>query len=109
MQYICNITTNIEESIESLWLSWMGKLHSSGKLAPYGVQKILMTHVEVGTEEMGGVTYSVQYFFDSKEDREYFMQHPELCKQDMPKEFISKCVDFATPLKIIHTYASKNG
>ena len=64
--YIYNVTINIDESIHDEWLDWMKKRHIPAMLATGKFTKALMTRVQV-EEEMGGISYSVQYRTESKE------------------------------------------
>ena len=73
---IYNVTINIDESIHHDWLKWMQHKHINEVLATglFTQAKLIKVLVE---EEMGGTTYAVQYFTDSKsklEDSEkYFI------------------------------------
>ena len=63
---IYNITVNIDESVHDQWLNWMQNEHikamiATGKFTSARLVKVLVD------EEMGGVTYSVQFFAPSKE------------------------------------------
>jgi len=62
---IYNITTNIHESVHDQWLKWMQEKHIPEILATekFSSARIVKVLVE---EEMGGITYSVQYTTDSK-------------------------------------------
>ena len=56
---IYNVTANIEESVHKEWLIWI-KEHIPQVLATGKFDKATLTKVLV-EEDMGGVTYSVQY------------------------------------------------
>ena len=58
-----NVTTNIHESVQDQWLSWMQTKHIPEILATkkFSSAKIVKVLIE---EEMGGTTYSVQYTTD---------------------------------------------
>ena len=63
---IYNVTVNIDESIHEEWLSWI-KNHipqvlATGKFIDARLTKVLVE------EEMGGVTYAIQYRAKSRED-----------------------------------------
>ena len=64
--YIYNVTINIEEEVHDEWLDWMKNEHIPDMLATGKFSKALMTKVLVD-EEMGGITYSVQYTTQSKD------------------------------------------
>ncbi len=72
--YIYNVTINVENAIHLQWLDWMKNSHIPAMLATNKFSKALMTKVMV-EEEMGGITYSVQYTTDSKQTLEkYYTQ-----------------------------------
>ncbi|MDC7994785.1 DUF4286 family protein [Altibacter sp. HG106] len=98
--YIYNVTINIEESIHDEWVQWMKDTHIPAMLATGKFQKALMTRVQV-EEEMGGITYSVQYRTDSKAtlDR-YYAEHANAMRAQS-KPFEGKFVAFRTELEVI--------
>ncbi|HBC03690.1 MAG TPA: DUF4286 family protein [Aequorivita sp.] len=98
--YIYNVTINIEETIHERWLDWMKTEHIPAMLATGKFSKALMTRVVV-EEEMGGITYSVQYTTDSQETlKKYYAENAaELRAQSKP--FEGKFVAFRTELEII--------
>ena len=98
--YIYNVTINIDESIHDTWLEWMKKEHIPAMLATGKFQKALMTRVQV-EEEMGGMTYSVQYRTDSKETLEKYYQEDAAELRNQSKAFEGKFVAFRTELEII--------
>ncbi|MCH9660995.1 MAG: DUF4286 family protein [Bacteroidetes bacterium] len=98
--YIYNVTINIEESVHQTWLEWMKSEHIPAMLDTGKFSKALMTRVQI-EEEMGGVTYSVQYRTDSKATLEkYYAEDAEnLRAQSRP--FEGKFVAFRTELEVI--------
>ena len=98
--YIYNVTINIDESIHRDWLNWMKTEHIPAMLKTGKFSNALMTRVEVD-EEMGGITYSVQYRTDSKEtlNRYYKEDADEMRAQS--KSFEGKFVAFRTELQVI--------
>ena len=64
--YIYNVTINVEEEVHDQWLEWMKNEHIPDMLKTGKFLKALMTRVLV-QEQMGGITYSVQYTAESKE------------------------------------------
>lgn len=97
---IYNVTINIEESVHDSWLNWMQQSHIPDMLATGKFSKALMTRVLV-EEEMGGMTYSVQYTTDSAETLQSYYDEdaPRLRAQSKP--FEGKFVAFRTELEII--------
>ena len=63
---IYNVTINIDESAHDQWLNWLRTKHIGEVLATGCFYKAKLSRVLV-EEEMGGVTYSVQYFAESNE------------------------------------------
>lgn len=98
--YIYNVTINVEESIHEQWLSWMKDHHIPDMLATQKFTKALMTRVML-EEEMGGITYSVQYTTESMEmlKRYYQEDAPRLRAQSKP--FEGKFVAFRTELEVV--------
>ncbi|MEZ7925012.1 MAG: DUF4286 family protein, partial [Flavobacteriales bacterium] len=63
---IYNVTVNIEESAQHEWLKWMNETHiadvlNTGMFTAAKMSKVLVE------EQMGGVTYSIQYTCESQE------------------------------------------
>lgn len=98
--YIYNVTLNVEETIHDEWVQWMKHIHIPAMLATGKFHKALMTRVQV-EEEMGGITYSVQYRTDSKAtlDRYYAEDAETLRAQSKP--FEGKFVAFRTELEVV--------
>ena len=101
---IYNVTVNIDESIHNEWLNWI-KLHipqvlATGKFIDAKLTKVLID------EEMGGVTYSVQYKAISREalDR-YYAEDAERLRNDGLKLFADKMLAFRTELEVIDEYS----
>ena len=92
---------NIEESIQQDWLSWMKEVHIPEMLNTGKFSKALMTKVLV-EEEMGGITYSIQYTADSKETlQKYYVEDAERLRRKVMELFAGKYVAFRTELAII--------
>lgn len=98
--YIYNVTINIDESVHDRWLEWMKKEHIPAMLATGKFTNALMTRVMV-EEEMGGMTYSVQYRLKHKEDlKKYYAEDAEKLRAQS-KPFEGKFVAFRTELEIV--------
>ena len=98
--YIYNVTINIEEGIHDEWLEWMKKEHIPDMLATKKFSKALMTKVLI-EEEMGGITYSVQYTTDSKSTLvKYYDENADELRAKSNK-FAGKFVAFRTELEVI--------
>lgn len=98
--YIYNVTINVEKSIHDKWLSWMKEEYIPKMLSLGKFTKALMTKVMV-EEEMGGITYSVQYTTDSKATlQKYFAEDAQ--EMDLQsKPFQGSFVSFQTELQVI--------
>lgn len=98
--YIYNVTINIDESIHDIWLDWMKLEHIPAMLDTGKFSKALMTRVQV-TEDMGGITYSIQYRTDSKETLQKYYEEDAPSLRAQSKQFEGKFVAFRTELEII--------
>ena len=67
---IYNVTINIDHSVHDKWLQWMQNKHISDVLATGLFNNARF--VKVLVEEDDGVTYSVQFFSDSKTKRRIY-------------------------------------
>jgi len=97
---IYNVTINIEESIEQEWLAWMQQEHIPEMIATGKFEKALMTKVRVD-EEMGGVTYSVQYECPSQEHLQSYYDNDAERLRAQSNRFAGKFVAFRTELEVI--------
>lgn len=101
---IYNVTVNIEDSVHEEWLAWI-KEHiplvlSTGKFTEAKLTRVLIE------EEMGGVTYSIQYRAKSREDLDsYYKNHADILRQAGLKRFADKMLAFRTELEIIDEYS----
>lgn len=98
--YIYNVTINVDEDIHDVWLDWMKTQHIPAMLDTGKFQKALMTRVQF-EEEMGGITYSVQYRTDSKATLERYYAEDAQTLREQSKPFEGKFVAFRTELEII--------
>jgi len=101
--YILNITTNIANDIEQQWLLWMQDTFIPAMLATKKFNKALITQVQV-EEEMGGVTYSTQYFAQNKKDVEAFYMENQNDLLAKHSKFKGMYVDFSTELEVINQF-----
>ena len=99
---IYNVTTNIEESAENQWVHWMKEKHipdvlNTGKFLNAKMSKVLVE------EDMGGVTYSVQFTAASKELLEsYYQEDATHLRQKANTMFAGRFVAFRTELEVVH-------
>ncbi len=100
--YIYNVTTNIEESAHDHWVEWMKDKHipdmlDTGKFISAKMSKVLVE------EDMGGVTYSVQYSVSDKETLyRYYQEDAPKLREEANTLFAGKFVSFRTELQITH-------
>lgn len=98
---IYNVTCNIDESIHDQWLQWMQQTHipevlATGKFSSGRLVKVLVE------EEMGGVTYSIQYTTDSREKlQKYYDEDAPRLRQEGLRLFADKMLAFRTELEVI--------
>ena len=98
--FIYNVTINIDESAHEEWLDWMTNEHIPDMLSTGKFVKALMTKVMV-EEEMGGLTYSIQYTTDSKETLEKYYKENADELRSRSNKFAGKFVAFRTELQVI--------
>ena len=101
---IYNVTINIHESVHDQWMRWMEEKHiadvlATGKFTSARLVKVLIE------EEMGGVTYSIQYTTESKEllQRYYAEDAPRL-REEGQRLFGDKMLAFRTELELISDF-----
>jgi len=97
--YIYNVTINID--VHDEWLKWMKTQHIPKVLETGKFFKAKMCLVMV-QEDMGGVTYSIQYTTDSLETlHAYYKENEAILRQEGLDLFKDKFVAFRTELKVI--------
>ena len=98
---IYNVTTNIDESVHDEWLLWMQETHVPEVLATRKFLNAKITKVLV-EEDMGGITYSVQFTTLNRETLEkYYSEDATRLREDALKRFPNQSVSFRTELEII--------
>jgi len=98
---IYNVTTNIHESVHDQWMIWMQHKHIPEMLATGKFSSAKMARVLI-EEEMGGVTYSVQYSTDSRETlQKYYLEEAPTLREEGLKLFGDKMLTFRTELEVI--------
>ena len=104
-----NVTINIHESVHDQWLDWMQNKHikdviATGKFSSARMVKVLVE------EEMGGETYAVQFFAESKANlEEYYKNYAPKLRQEGLQLFGDKMLAFRTELEVIQDfYHSEN-
>ncbi|MEM8999474.1 MAG: DUF4286 family protein [Bacteroidota bacterium] len=98
---IYNVTINIDESVHDEWLYWMRDKHipdmlGTGKFSHAKMCKVLVD------EELGGITYAVQYTVQDRTTLEkYYSEDANRMREDGSKRFANKFVAFRTELEVI--------
>ena len=101
---IYNVTINIHESVHDKWMIWMQHKHIPEILATGKFTNARMVRVLV-EEEMGGTTYAVQYFTDSKAKLEdYYKNHAPRLRQEGLQLFADKMLAFRTELEVMEEF-----
>ena len=101
--YIYNITTNVDESIAKEWLVWMQHIFIPKILESKKIHKAILTQVQV-EEEMGGVTFSTQYFCESETILNNFIDNDLPLIKKNNSNFTGQFVEFSTKLKMIKEF-----
>ena len=103
-----NVTTNIEESVHQQWLQWMQDKHipeilATGKFTSARLVRVLVE------EEMGGLTYAVQYTTDSKETlQRYYTEDAPKFRTEGLSLFGDKALTFRTELEFVSEFFQTN-
>ena len=101
MMIIYNVTSNIHDSIHEEWLQWMQHTHIPEMIATGKFTKARLVKVLID-EEMGGTTYSVQFYTDSKATLEkYYEEDADRLRQATRTLFGDNIVSFRTELQLI--------
>jgi len=96
-----NVTTNIHESAHKQWFDWMQEVHIPKVLATGKFSSARMVRVLV-EEELGGLTYAVQYTTDSKETLEkYYLEDAPGLREEALQLFADKALSFRTELELV--------
>ncbi|MBL4643428.1 MAG: DUF4286 family protein [Flavobacteriaceae bacterium] len=103
--YIYNVTLSIDKSIHEEWLEWIHhhipEVLATGKFISAKLTQVLIE------EEMDGVTYSIQYTANSREDLDsYYKEDAERLRKDGMLKFGDKMLAFRTELKIVNEFFS---
>jgi len=98
---IYNVTVNIDESVHEPWLDWMRDRHIPDMLATGKFSHAKMVRVLV-EEEMGGITYSIQYTVQDRKTLEaYYTEDADRLREVAQRSFPNKFVAFRTELEVV--------
>lgn len=103
--YIYNVTLSIDKSIHDEWLKWIHnhipEVLATGKFISAKLTQVLIE------EEMDGVTYSIQYTANSREDLDsYYKEDADRLRTDGMHKFADKVLAFRTELKVVNEFFS---
>lgn len=105
---IYNVTVNIDETVHHQWLEWMKNKHIHDVLATGLFNNARMVKVLV-EEEMGGTTYSIQYFCPSRENLEvYYKDHAPRLREEGLRLFGDKMLSFRTELEVMNDFFAES-
>ncbi|MGA9271686.1 MAG: DUF4286 family protein [Lutimonas sp.] len=103
---IYNVTINVDETIHDRWMEWMTEKHIPEMLQTGKFTKALMSQVLV-EEDLGGITYSVQFTCPSREVLEdYYQNDAEKMRREGFELFGNKFGAFRTELKVVREFVS---
>ena len=98
---IYNVTTNIEASVHDEWLQWMQESHIPAVLATGKFLNAKMSKVLI-EEDMGGITYSVQFTSVDRETlQKYYREDAKRLQDKELERFPNTFVAFSTEMEII--------
>ncbi len=101
---IYNVTTNVDDSIHDQWIMWMQNKHIDNVLATGCFFKAKMVKVLI-EEEMGGTTYSTQYYAESKAKiEEYYQNYAPQLRDEGYHLFGDKVLAFRTELEVLKEF-----
>lgn len=98
---IYNVTFNVEEAVYQEWLQWMKETYIPEMLETnlFTQARILRVLVD---EQMGGITFSVQYYAKDKQSLErYYAEHSETFRAKERERFSDQLVSFSTELELL--------
>ncbi len=100
--YVQNQTINIDESVSKSWLKWVEESYIPATIEKTDCVKICLFKVLI-QEEMGGITYSLQYFAETQEKlRSFYEKNRVFFLQEMNARFPNKFVTFETELQLLN-------
>lgn len=98
---IYNVTINIDQNVQQPWLEWMRNVHIPDMLATGKFTEAKMSRVLV-EEEMGGITYSIQYTALNREAlQRYYDEDAARLRRDSQERFGDQFVAFRTELEVL--------
>ena len=99
---IYNVTVQVEKEIAAQWLLWLQQEHIPEVLGTgcFGKHQILKL---VDTDETDSVTYAIQYFSDSMELIEaYLNEHADVLRKKGFERWGNRYVAFRTIMEVVN-------
>ena len=99
---IYNVTSKVDHSIHEAWVEWMKNKHipqvmQSGCFEKFQFVKLL------DIDESDGVTYAIQYYANTKEDYErYIDQFSITLRNDVLQTWGNKIAGFRSLMQVVH-------
>jgi hypothetical protein len=101
---IYNVTINIDDSVHDQWLLWMTEKHIPEVLATGKFVKATLVKVLI-VEEMGGSTYSTQYFVENADKlAAYYEEDAPRMRAEGASLFGDKMLAFRTELEVLKEF-----
>ncbi|MEM1216763.1 MAG: DUF4286 family protein [Bacteroidota bacterium] len=96
-----NVTLKIDHEVHRKWLAWMKVVYlpnmmKTGLFLEYTISRLL------GTDEVDGFTYSIQYLTKDFSDYQIFQEkHAARMQRALHEEYEGKYVVFRTIMKVV--------
>ncbi len=97
--FIYNVTVNVEKEIHDEWFDWMKNTHVHNVMKTGVFKDYKMLRLLNEEENNTGITYAVQYYCNTLDEMEFYLQNyaPALRKES--ERFEGKFVAFRTFLQ----------
>jgi hypothetical protein len=100
---IYNVTVSIDKEMEKTWIDWMKSTHipnvmNTGMFLDCKISRVL-------AEEMGGLTYAIQYSCkDMQTYEKYNNKFATKLQEEHSKKFAGKFAAFRTLLEVVYRH-----
>lgn len=100
--YIYNVTTQLTWDIHKPWLKWMQQVHIPEVLATGCFTHHRMVRV-LEIDETDGPTYAVQYFTNTLEQYQSYLQnHSAEMRGKAAESWADEAISFRTLMEVVH-------
>lgn len=102
VMYIYNVTTSVDNTIQTVWLQWMQQIH---------IPEVLQTGCFTGSrlvrlleiDDINGVTYAVQYFIEHKADYDRYIDlYAASLRENAIRKWGNKTISFRSLMEVIN-------